>query len=382
MSEFDQNALDLHAHSRGKIELHGKVKVRNREELSAAYTPGVAAVCRAIADEPERMYELTPKGNSVLVVTDGSAVLGLGNIGPEAAYPVMEGKCLLMKEFAGLDAYPLVLDTQDAGEIVEIVSKICGGFGGVNLEDIAAPRCFEVEAALRERLAIPVFHDDQHGTAIVVLAGLINALKVRAEDANDLRIVVNGAGAAGVAITELLLEYGFENIVVVDSRGAIYDGREGMNETKFRVAKRTNLEKQIGGLAEMMEGADIFIGVSKAGLVNGEMVTKMADDPIIFALANPDPEIPEVDAKAAGALVVATGRSDSVNQLNNALVFPGIFRGALDGRIKQFDKAMFIAAAEALAGVVQDVSTEKIIPSPFDAEVTKAVAGAIAAFGK
>lgn len=377
MSQYDQAALDLHRQNKGKLAVASKVKVTNREELSKAYTPGVAAVSLALAQDPNLMYELTPKGNTVAVVSDGSAVLGLGNVGPAAAYPVMEGKALLFKEFAGLDAYPIVLTTQNVDEIVEIVCALSVGFGGINLEDIAAPRCFEVEEKLKARLKIPVFHDDQHGTAIVVLAGLINALKVTGRG-RDAEIVLNGAGAAGIAITELLLAYGFKNIVVLDTVGALYPGRTAnMNSAKEDIALRTNPQRKQGNLAEMLVGADVFIGVSKANLVTQEMVRSMKSGPIVFAMANPDPEITEKEAKEAGAAVVATGRSDSQNQLNNVLVFPGIFRGALDARIGSFTEAMFLKAAEALAALVPSPSTEKIIPSPFEPGVAQAIAKAI-----
>lgn len=377
MSQYDDAALELHRQNKGKLAVASKVKVTNREELSKAYTPGVAAVSLALAKDPALMYELTPKGNTVAVVSDGSAVLGLGNIGPAAAYPVMEGKALLFKEFAGIDAYPIVLSTQNTDEIVNIVAALAEGFGGINLEDIAAPRCFEVEEKLKARLKIPVFHDDQHGTAIVVLAGLINALKVTGRN-KDCKVVVNGAGAAGIAITQLLHAYGFTNIVILDTVGAIFDGRtENMNSAKQEIAQHTNPQRQQGNLAEIMVGADVFIGVSKAGLVTADMVRSMNKGPIVFAMANPDPEIPEALAKEAGAAVVATGRSDSQNQLNNVLVFPGIFRGALDARISTFTEAMFLKAAEALAALVPSPSAEKIIPSPFEPGISQAIAKAI-----
>lgn len=379
MSQYDDAALELHRQNKGKLAVAAKVSVTNREELSKAYTPGVAAVSLALAKDPALMYELTPKGNTVAVVSDGSAVLGLGNIGPEGAYPVMEGKALLFKAFGGLDAYPIVLSTQNVDEIVEIVCALAVGFGGINLEDIAAPRCFEVEAKLKERLKIPVFHDDQHGTAIVVLAGLLNALKVTGRG-KDCKVVINGAGAAGIAIAELLIAAGFTGLIVLDTVGAIYEGRsENMNSAKEAIAKHTNAAKQAGNLAEVLKGADVFIGVSKAGLVTQDMVRSMQPGPIIFAMANPDPEITEADAKAAGAAVVATGRSDSPNQLNNVLVFPGIFRGALDARIGSFTEAMFLKAAEALAGLVPVPSAEKIIPSPFEPGVAQVIAAAIKA---
>ncbi|MBU0488529.1 MAG: NADP-dependent malic enzyme [Bacteroidetes bacterium] len=377
MNDFDRDSLKLHEEKHGKLGIVSKVPLRNRDDLSRAYTPGVAAVSKAVAEDPSLLYKYGGKGNMVAVVSDGSAVLGLGNVGAAAAYPVMEGKALLFKEFAGVDAFPLVLDTQDAAEIVDIVCALALGFGGINLEDISAPRCFEIETALKARLKIPVFHDDQHGTAIVLLAGLINALKVVEKDKN-VRIVVNGAGAAGLAITRLLHLYGFGNIIVVDSQGAIFQGRsENMNTTKAEIAAHTNSERLSGTLEDVMVGADVFIGVSKAGLVSQGMVRSMADRAIVFAMANPDPEISEADAKDAGAAIVATGRSDSLNQLNNVLVFPGLFRGALDARIEQFTDEMFLAAAEALAGLVLEPSAEKIIPSPFEPGVADAVAGVV-----
>jgi malate dehydrogenase (oxaloacetate-decarboxylating) len=377
MSNFDQEAIDLHEKGPGKLGLDLKVDLKNKEDLSKAYTPGVAAVSKAIAEDPSKVYDLTPKGNSIAIVSDGSAVLGLGNLGAAAAYPVMEGKALLFKKFAGIDAYPLVVKTQDPDEIIELVVNLSDGFGGVNLEDISAPRCFEIEAKLKERLDIPVFHDDQHGTAIVVLAALINALKVVKKSSNDVKIVINGAGAAGLAICDLLLAYGFKNLVVLDSRGAIFKGREGLNDAKVKIAEVTNPDNLQGSLEEAMKDSDVFIGVSMAGLVSKKMVESMAKDAIVFAMANPDPEIPEADARDAGAKIVATGRSDSANQLNNLLVFPGLFRGALDARIDQFTKQHFLDAAEALASVLKEPSIEKIIPSPFDEDVVPAVAGVI-----
>lgn len=376
MSSFDEASLELHRRNKGKLSVCAKVPVTNREELSTAYTPGVAAVSLAIAENPAVMYELTPKANSVAIVSDGSAVLGLGNVGSAAAYPVMEGKALLFKEFGGIDAYPIVVKTQNVDEIVELVCNISDGFGGINLEDISAPRCFEVEEKLKLRLNIPVFHDDQHGTAIVVLAGLINALKAVEKDAN-VRIVINGSGAAGLSIAGLLCSYGFKNIVVVDSIAALCEGRADMNSAKVAMAAKTNPEKLQGNLATVLKGADVFIGVSKAGLVTSEMVKTMAKDAIVFAMANPVPEISEEEARAAGAAVTATGRSDCANQLNNVLVFPGIFRGALDGRIDQFTEDMFLNAAAALAALVPVPSREKIIPSPFEPGVAEAIAKAV-----
>jgi malate dehydrogenase (oxaloacetate-decarboxylating) len=376
MSRFDDDAIALHRENKGKLEVRSKVAIATKDDLSKAYTPGVAAVSRAIAEDESLMYELSGKGNMVAVVSDGSAVLGLGNIGPAGAYPVMEGKAVLFKEFGGVEAFPIVVSTQDSKEIIELVCNIAVGFGGINLEDIAAPRCFEIEAALKERLKIPIFHDDQHGTAIVVLAGLINALKVVGK-AKEVHIVVNGAGAAGMAIAELLHGYGFSHIVVVDSRGAIYEGRENLNPKKTEIAGMTNPEHQSGDLTSVMKNADVFIGVSKAGLVSKAMVQSMANSAIVFAMANPDPEITEADAKAAGAAVVATGRSDSTNQLNNVLVFPGLFRGALDARIEQFETSMFVRAAEALAGLVKEPRADHIVVSPFEPGIAEAVAGAV-----
>jgi malate dehydrogenase (oxaloacetate-decarboxylating) len=376
MSSFDEASLELHRRNRGKLGVCSKVPLKNREDLSTAYTPGVAAVSLAIAENPAVMYELTPKANSVAIVSDGSAVLGLGNVGSAAAYPVMEGKALLFKEFGGIDAYPIVVKTQNVDEIVELVCNISDGFGGINLEDISAPRCFEVEEKLKLRLNIPVFHDDQHGTAIVVLAGLINALKALGKDAS-VRIVINGSGAAGLSIAGLLFAYGFKNIVVVDSIGALWDGRPDMNSAKVAMAAKTNPDKLQGNLAGVLNGADVFIGVSKGGLVTSEMVNSMAKDAIVFAMANPVPEISEEEARAAGAAVTATGRSDCANQLNNVLVFPGIFRGALDARIDQFTEEMFLKAATALAALVPSPTREKIIPSPFEPGVAEAIAKAV-----
>lgn len=377
MSKFDEESLELHQKTRGKLAVSLKVPLENKHDLSLAYTPGVAAISKAVAADPELMYTYTPKGNMVAVVSDGSAVLGLGNIGAAGAYPVMEGKCALFKHFGGVDAFPIVVHTQDVDEIVELVVNISEGFGGINLEDIAAPRCFEVEEKLKARLNIPIFHDDQHGTAIVVLAGLINALKVTGRD-RSAKIVINGAGAAGIATAKLLLNDGFQNLIMVDSRGAIYEGRpDGMNSAKDEIAKRSNPERKAGGLADVMVGADIFIGVSVANVVSQDMVRSMAPDPIVIAMANPDPEITEADAWAAGAAVVATGRSDSANQLNNVLIFPGIFRGILDMRAPQFTQAMFVKAAVALASLVENPTRENIIPSPFQEGVTDAIAAAV-----
>lgn len=377
MSDFNQESLDLHRKNRGKIELSSKVPLENREDLSRAYTPGIAAISQAVAADENLMYELTPKGNMVAVVSDGSAVLGLGNIGPNGAYPVMEGKCLLFKKFGGVDAIPIVIKSQEVDEIVSIVENISPGFGGINLEDIAAPRCFEVEEKLKARLNIPVFHDDQHGTAVVVLAGLINALKVVGKS-KEVKIVLNGAGAAGIAITKLLLADGFHNLILVDTSGAIYQGRvENMNPAKVEMAEKTNPNGERGSLADVIRGADVFIGISKAGALSRDMVRSMNENAIVFAMANPSPEIMPDEAKEAGAAVIATGRSDFPNQLNNVLVFPGIFRGALDARVKQFTIEMFIKAAHALAALVGDPTAQKIIPSPFEGQVAKAIAEAV-----
>lgn len=376
MSSFDEASLELHRQNKGKLSVALKVPLRGREDLSVAYTPGVGAVSMAIAHDPALMYELTPKANSVAVVSDGSAVLGLGNVGAAAAYPVMEGKALLFKQFGGIDAYPIVVSTQDTDAIVDLVANIAEGFGGINLEDIAAPRCFEVEEKLKARLKIPVFHDDQHGTAIVVLAGLINALKIVGKTL-DARVVINGAGAAGLSIAKLLLTYGFTHLIVVDSRGTIYKGRADMGAEKIAMAERSNPDCITGGLADAMRGADVFIGVSKAGLVTQDMVRSMAPKAIVFSMANPVPEISEEEARAAGAVVTATGRSDCANQLNNVLVFPGMFRGALDARIPQFTETMFLQAARALAALVPEPSAEKFIPSPFEPGVAATIARAV-----
>lgn len=377
MNDFAEKALKLHEKNGGKLSVESMVPLNNKEDLSVAYTPGVAAVSRAIAKDPSLLYTYGSKGNLVAVLSDGSAVLGLGNVGPEAAYPVMEGKALLFKKFGHVNSVPLVLDTQDPDEIVKIAQAIAPGFGGINLEDIAAPACFEILERLQKSLKIPVFHDDQHGTAIVCLAGLINAMKVVGKK-KDLKIVINGAGAAGMAITQLLHHYGFSNLFLLDSKACIYKGRADLNPYKAELAEHINPQRIQGSLEDLMQGADAFIGVSKGGLVSQAMVRSMAQDAIVFAMANPDPEISELDAKAAGAKIVATGRSDSNNQLNNVLVFPGLFRGALDARIEQFNTSHFIAAAEALAGMVPSPSAEKIIPSPFEPGVAEAIAQVLA----
>lgn len=385
---YYEESLKLHAEKRGKIEVVSKVPVKTRDDLSLAYTPGVAEPCRRIHENPADIYKYTSKGNMVAVVTDGSAVLGLGNIGAGAGLPVMEGKAILFKEFAGVDAFPICLSTQDTDEIVETVQRIAIGFGGINLEDISAPRCFEIEERLIKLLDIPVFHDDQHGTAIVVLAGLINALKLTNRKFEDIRVVISGVGAAGVAITKLLITYGVkaENILLVDSKGAIYKGREDLNDVKVSLAEITNVACHLGldqpgcktgGLKETIEGADVFIGVSKAGLLTEEMVKSMAPNAIVFAMANPEPEIMPELAKKAGAAIVATGRSDFPNQINNVLGFPGIFRGVLDAGIRIIDDRIKIAAAEAIAAYVKEPSVDQIVPSPLDKGVAVAVAEAI-----
>ncbi|OIP65925.1 MAG: NAD-dependent malic enzyme [Candidatus Yonathbacteria bacterium CG10_big_fil_rev_8_21_14_0_10_43_136] len=373
MDDIYKQSLILHKKHKGKIEVISKIPLTNREELSLAYTPGVAEASREIGRDESLAYDYTIKGNTVAIVSDGSAILGLGNLGAHAAIPVMEGKAAIFKEFAGVDAFPICVNTQDVEEIIALVKNIAPVFGGVNLEDISAPRCFEIEERLRAELPIPVMHDDQHGTATVVLAGLINALKLRGSKKEEVRVVMSGAGAAGTAITKLLLEYGFKHFIICDTRGSIYDGRADMNSDKETLARITNSEKKSGTLAEVLKGADIFIGVSKGGLLTADMVKTMAHKPIIFALANPIPEIMPDVAKEAGAFVVATGRSDFPNQINNSLAFPGIFRGALDNRIKQFNEQMFIRSAEALAGHVKEPKQDQVLPSMFDKGIVDVV---------
>jgi malate dehydrogenase (oxaloacetate-decarboxylating) len=383
--DIQKEALAIHKKLRGKIEIVPKVKV-TQKNLGLFYTPGVGAVSTYIAQHPEASMKMTLRGNTVAVVSDGSAVLGLGNIGPLGALPVMEGKAMLFKALANVDAFPIVLNTQDTDAIVETVKNLEPSFGAINLEDIAAPQCFEIERRLREALKIPVMHDDQHGTAMVVLAGLINALKVRKSTKEEVHVVVNGAGAAGTAITELLLLYGFKNVVMVDSVGAIYTGRKGLSEEKKQLATITNVSCNInaksdlcvkGDLKTALRGSDIFIGVSKGGILKQDMVRGMNPHPIIFALANPVPEIYPDEAKKAGALVVATGRSDFPNQINNALGFPGIFRGALDHNVTEITDAMLMKAAEKLAAIIKKPTATLIIPSVFEKSVVKAVASAI-----
>ena len=379
--DYAKESLRLHQEWKGKLETVPKMAVDSKEALSLAYTPGVAQPCLEIQKDPSLSYTLTGRWNTVAVVTDGSAVLGLGDIGPEAGMPVMEGKCVLFKAFGGVDAVPLCVRSQNVDDIVNTVRLLAGSFGGVNLEDIAAPRCFEIERRLKECCDIPIFHDDQHGTAVITLAGLLNALKVVGKQMESVRIVVNGAGAAAIAITRLLLSAGAQDIVLCDRTGAIYAGRKkGMNWVKEEMAQLTNPGKRQGSLADVLAGADVFIGVSAPGVVNGEMVRSMAKDPILFACANPTPEIFPEEAKAAGAAVMATGRSDYPNQINNVLAFPGIFRGAFDVRASDINDEMKVAAAHALAGLIspEELSAEYIIPAAFDPRVRDAVAGAVA----
>ena len=383
--DYAKESLRLHGEWKGKIEVVTRVPVENKDDLSLAYTPGVAQPCLEIQKDVDKSYDLTRRWNMCLVVTDGSAVLGLGNIGPEAGMPVMEGKCVLFKAFGDVDAFPLCIKSNDVDEIVNTIYLISGSFGGVNLEDISAPRCFEIEKKLKEKCDIPIFHDDQHGTAIITLAGLTNALKVVGKKKEDVRIIMNGAGAAAISIARLLLTAGFKDITLCDRKGAIYEGRpEGMNPVKDEMAKVTNLAKKSGSLADMLVGADVFIGVSAPGAVTTEMVKTMNKDAVVFACANPTPEIFPDDAKAGGAKVVSTGRSDFPNQINNVLAFPGIFRGAFDVRAKEINDEMKLAASEALANLITDeeLSPEYIIPKAFDKRVGPAVAKAVAEAAK
>ena len=375
----NEMALKLHEQWNGKLETTAKMEIRTREDLALAYTPGVAEPCKVIAKEPEAAYRYTLKANTVAVVSDGSAVLGLGNIGALAAMPVMEGKAALFKTFGGVNAFPICLDTQDTEEIIETVVRIAPAFGGINLEDIAAPRCFEIEERLKERLDIPVFHDDQHGTAIVVLAGIINGLKVTGKNKEDVRVVVNGAGSAGVAITKLLLTYGFRHVTMCDKAGILAKGMEGLNWMQEKMVEVTNLEGRRGSLADALSGADIFVGVSAPNIVTGEMVASMNQDAILFAMANPVPEIMPDLAKEAGARVVGTGRSDFPNQVNNVLIFPGIFKGALEGRARAITEEMKLAAAEAIAALVpeEELGEDNILPAAFDPRVAEAVSRAV-----
>ena len=375
----NEKALLLHREWQGKLETVSKAKVASREDLALAYTPGVAEPCKVIAKDKEEAYTYTWKSNTIAVVSDGSAVLGLGNIGPYAAMPVMEGKAVLFKEFGGVNAVPICLDTQDTEEIIQTVKNIAPGFGGINLEDISAPRCFEIEERLKEMLDIPVFHDDQHGTAIVVLAGVINALKVTGKKKEDCRVVVNGAGSAGIAISRLLLTYGFQHLTLCDRAGILCKGMEGLNWMQEKMMDVTNLEHQTGSLADAMKRADIFIGVSAPGIVTKEMAASMNHDAIVFAMANPVPEIMPDLAKEAGVRVVGTGRSDFPNQVNNVIVFPGIFKGALEGRAKAITEEMKLAAAEAIAALVdeKDLNEDNILPEAFDPRVADAVSRAV-----
>lgn len=374
-------ALQMHKENHGKLAVAPKVKVTNKEELSLAYSPGVAEPCKDIHEHPEKVYDYTMKSNTVAVISDGTAVLGLGNIGAEASLPVMEGKAVLFKSFSGIDGIPLSLSTTDTEEIIRTVKLLEPNFGGINLEDISAPRCFEIEERLKKETKIPVFHDDQHGTAIVTLAGLMNALRIVKKDLSDIRVVLNGAGAAGIAIVKLLYFYGVREMIMCDSQGAIYEGRpHGMNPTKEYVAKWTNKDKINGKLADVIEGADVFIGVSVANLLSEEMVRSMANDPVIFAMANPNPEITPELAKSAGAKVIGTGRSDFPNQINNVLAFPGIFRGALDVRATHINEQMKQAAVEAIATLIseEELTEDYVIPGPFDKRVAPSVAKAVA----
>ena len=375
-----EKALLCHKEWNGKLETVAKSKVKTREDLAIAYTPGVAEPCKVIAEDKTAAYTYTWKANTVAVVSDGSAVLGLGNIGPYAAMPVMEGKCVLFKEFGGVDAIPLCVRSKDVDDIVNTVRLLAGSFGGVNLEDISAPRCFEIEKKLKECCDIPIFHDDQHGTAVITLAGVINALKLVGKKLDEVKIVTSGAGAAGIAIIRLLISMGLKNVIMTDRKGAIYEGRDGLNPIKEEMAKITNYNHEKGTLAEVIKGADIFIGVSAPGTLTPDMVRTMAKDPIIFACANPTPEIFPDEAKAAGAAVVSTGRSDYPNQVNNVLCFPGIFRGALDVRASDINDEMKVAAAYAIAGLVSDeeLNADYILPAAFDPRVKDAVAAAVA----
>lgn len=377
--DYNSLSLKMHEENKGKIEVISKVKIKDRDDLSTAYTPGVAEPCRKIRDNKADVYKYTCKGNMVAVVSDGTAVLGLGDIGPEAAIPVMEGKSILFKEFGNVDAFPICLDTKDVDEIVETVKRIAPVFGGINLEDISAPRCFEIERRLKEELDIPVFHDDQHGTAIVVSAGLINALKLVGKPFDQANVVINGAGSAGISICRLLLQLGIGNVVLVDKNGALCPGQDWMNPAQTEMAEITNKDRQTGALAEIMKGKDVFIGVSAPNIVTADMVASMAEDPIVFAMANPTPEIMPEEAKKGGVRVMATGRSDYPNQINNVLVFPGIFRGALDAKATAITEEMKIAAAKAIASIVSDdeLNEEYIIPGAFDERVAKVVAKAV-----
>ena len=382
MKSIRIEALKAHKKYKGKLNVVSKVPLKSLKDMSLFYTPGVAEPCKEIKKDMECAYMYTSKGHTIAVVTDGSAVLGLGNIGALPGLPVMEGKAALFKEFGNIDAVPICLDTQDTEEIIETVKRIAPGFGGINLEDISAPRCFEIEKRLIKELNIPVFHDDQHGTAIVCLVGLINSLKVVGKSAKDVRVVISGAGAAGIAIAKLLMKYGFKNVVLIDSKGTIYDGRQGLNDMKKQMAKITNKQKIKGGLDRALENSDIFIGVSQPNVATKEMIQSMNDGAIVFAMSNPDPEISPKDAKAGGAVIIATGRSDFPNQINNVLVFPGIFKGALESRAKTITDDMKIAAATALARLVKKPTAEKIIPGVFQKGVAEAISKAVKKLAK
>lgn len=381
MATTREEALHIHRINQGKLESKSKVPVRNAKDLSLAYSPGVAEPCKEIYDHPNKVFEYTMKGNTVAVVSDGTAVLGLGNIGPEAALPVMEGKAVLFKSFAGVDAFPICLNTSKVEEIIETVKRLQPSFGGVNLEDISGPRCFEIEERLKKETNIPIFHDDQHGTAIVTLAGLVNALKITGKSMSSIKVVVNGAGAAGIAIIKLLDRFGVKEMILCDSKGAIYEGRsEGMNDVKAEIAKFTNRDHKKGALEEVIQDMDVFIGVSVEGVLSKDMVKRMSEDPIIFAMANPVPEIMPEDAKDAGAKVIGTGRSDFPNQVNNVLAFPGIFRGALDVRATNINEDMKVAAVYAIADLIDEdeLKDDYVIPAPFDPRVAPAVAASVA----
>ncbi len=377
--DIREKALKLHEEKKGKLEINSKVKIENREDLSLAYTPGVAEPCKEIEKNPEDIYRYTSKGNTVAVVTDGSAVLGLGNIGPEASLPVMEGKAALFKEFADIDSFPICIRSNDIDDIVNTVKLISVNFGGVNLEDISAPRCFEIERRLKEETDIPIFHDDQHGTAIVVLAGLLNSAKLLGKNLEDMKVVISGSGAAGIAIAKLLLNRGVKNICICDSKGAIYEGRENMNSVKEEMAEITNPENEKGSLKDIISGKDVFIGVSAPEIIDSSDVEKMNDDSVIFALSNPVPEIHPDEAKKGGARIIATGRSDFPNQINNVLAFPGIFRGALDARAEEITEEMKMEAAQAIASIIdeKELNEENIIPDPFNKDVVEKVSEAV-----
>lgn len=378
--DYRKESLKLHGEWKGKIEVISKVQVTNKQDLSLAYTPGVAEPCLAIQKDVNLSYDLTRRWNLVAVVTDGTAVLGLGDIGPEAGMPVMEGKCVLFKSFGNVDAFPLCIRSKDTDEIVRTIKLIAGSFGGINLEDISAPRCFEIERRLKEECDIPIFHDDQHGTAVVTLAAMFNALKLTKKKIDEIEVVVNGSGAAGIAVTRLLMAKGLKKVILCDTKGAIYEGRDNLNDEKARIARISNLERKKGALKDVIVGADVFIGLSAAGMLTREMVKSMAKDPIIFAMANPVPEIMPDEAKEAGASVVGTGRSDFPNQINNVLAFPGIFRGALDVRASDINDEMKIAAARAIADLIsdQELCEDYVIPAPFDQRVAGSVAAAVA----